>query len=516
MKNFRTFKTAFALLLAAAGLVCTPGLSAAAKKPAVSTNKKSATPAVKPLPVVRVNVTDEPYDFIHPWDKKQAFTHRALGIVLPGNRVLVTAELVADSTYAQLERPDTGDKVPALVDAIDYEANLAILEPTKDDFLKGVKPLVLDDAKTGDAVSVWQVENTGALLTTSALLTTVEVTHYPIGNATLLLYRLTSQLQYRDNSFTVPVVKGGKLIGLLMRYDARSQNADVIPATVIKHFLTAAAKKEYKGFPEAGLFYAASRDPDLRAYAGLKPTDTGGVYVSEVLKHSPADDAGIQAGDVLLAIGNNAIDQDGNYTDPQYGKLSLLNLICTKSYDGDVLKFKIAHQGEEKTVDVKVANRPPDDYVIDPYIIGKAPKYYVLGGLVFQELSRQYLKEWGAGGGDWSKKAPLRFVYMDQYQSELFPEAGSHHKLVFLSQVLPCKGTLGYDDLWGLIITKINDVPINSLADIDTALQKPQNGFHKIEFDEYPKVIYLDAKQVEADSRLLMKKYEIDSLKQLE
>lgn len=482
----------------------------AAKKTPPATKE----PITKSVPVIRVNVTDQPFDFIHPWDKKQFYMHRALGVVLPGNRVLVSAELVADSTYAEFEKAESGEKMPAIVETVDYEANLAILKPADETFLKGIKPLEMGDSKVGDSVTVWQLESTGALLTTSAQVTTVEVSHYPVGNLTTLIYRLTSSLQYRDNSFTVPVVKGGKLIGLLMRYDSRTQNADVIPMPVIKHFLAAAAKKDYRGFPEAGMFYASTRNPQLRTYAGLKPDQAGGVYVTSVLKHSPADDAGMQTGDVILAIGANAIDQDGNYSDPDYGKLSLLNLIATKSFDGDVLKFKIARSGEVKTLDVKVANRPPGDYVVDPYIIGKAPRYYVLGGMVFQELSRQYLKEWGAGGADWFKKAPLRFLYMDQYQADLFPEG--HRKVVFLSQVLPTKSTLGYEDLWGLVVTKINGVPINGLADIDAALKNPTDGFHKVEFDEYPKVIYLDAKTVDSEAAAIKRKYQLGTLKQLE
>lgn len=471
----------------------------------------TAPAATKNVSVVRVNVTDQPYDFIHPWSKKAPYTHRALGAVLPGNRVLVTAELVADSTYAEFEKAESGEKTPAIVETVDYEANLAILKPVDENFLKGIKPLDLEDAKVGDTVAVWQLENTGALLTTPALLTTVEVSHYPVGDAAMPIYRLTSSLQYRDSSFTMPVVKDGKLIGFLMRYDARTQNVDLIPTPVIKHFLAAAAKPDYVGFPEAGMSYTSMRNPELRSYAGLKPDVTGGVFVTDVLKHGPADIAGMQAGDVLLDIGGNAIDQDGDYVDPQYGKLSLMNLITTKSYDGDVLKFKIARQGETKTLDVKVANRPPDDYVIEPYIIGKAPKYYVLGGLVLQELSRQYLKEWGT---DWTKKAPLRFVYMDEYQSGLYPEG--HQKVIFLSQVLPSETTLGYEDLGGVIVTKINDMPINSMADVEAALKNPVNGFHKIEFNEFPKVIYLDAKEVEDGAAGLMKNYGLRALKQIE
>ena len=470
-----------------------------------------SAPAKKPVSVVRVNVTDQPFDFIHPWSKKAPSTHRALGAVLPGNRVLVTAELVADATYAEFEKAESGEKTPATVETVDYEANLAILKPVDENFLKGIKPLELKGVKVGDTVTVWQLENTGTLLSTSALVTTAEVSHYPIGNSAMLINRLTSSLQYRDSSFTVPVVKEGKLTGLLMRYDTRTQNADVIPTPVIEHFLKAVAKKDYRGFPEAGMFYGSTRNPELRAYAGLKPDETGGVYISDVLKHGPADNAGLQVGDVLLAIGGVPIDQDGDYVDPQYGKISLLNLITTKSYDGDVLKFKIARNGETKVLDVKVANRPPEDYVIEPYILDKAPKYYVLGGLVLQELSRQYLKEWGA---EWPKKAPLRFVYMDQAQSDLFPE--DHRKIVFLSQVLPSEITLGYEELGGLIVTKINDVPINGLADVETALKNPVNGFQKIEFNEFPKVIYLNAKEVEAGAVELMKNYGLRALKHID
>ena len=69
--------------------------------------------------------------------------------------------------------------------------------------------------------------------------------------------------------------------------------------------------------------------------------------MTEVLKHSPADNAGLQVGDVCSSpSARMSIDQDGNYSDPEYGKLSLLNLIATKSFDGDVLKFKIARNGE--------------------------------------------------------------------------------------------------------------------------------------------------------------------------
>ncbi len=100
---------------------------------------------------MRVNVTGQPYDFVRPWQKKAPFSKRALGAVLPGGRVLVTADLVANQNYVELERAESGDKTAANVVVVDYEANLALLEPTDKKFLDGLTPLQLAlDTVVGD------------------------------------------------------------------------------------------------------------------------------------------------------------------------------------------------------------------------------------------------------------------------------------------------------------------------------------------------------------------------------
>src|SRR6201999_3399785 len=109
------------------------------------------------------------------------------------------------------------------------------------------KPLEVASAQVGDLLSVWQLESNGTLLVTKGPMTTAEVSRYPIDDAPLLIYRLTTPLQFRDSSFTLPVVKDGKLAGLIMRYDNTTNNADVLPAPVIEHFLTDAKKAPYGG-----------------------------------------------------------------------------------------------------------------------------------------------------------------------------------------------------------------------------------------------------------------------------
>src|SRR5436309_8979553 len=126
--------------------------------------------------------------------------------------------------------------------------------------------------------------------------------------------------------------------------------------------------------------------------------------------------------------------------------------------------------------------------VVPPYNFHRRPRYNVVGGLIFQDLTRQYLKEWGPA---WQREAPQRLVYLDRFQSELFPEG--NRRVVILSQVLPANSTIGYDDLSYLTVTKVNGKEIKSLGDLAEAVKKPIDGFIKIETEEDPKQTELDA-----------------------
>ncbi len=473
------------------------------------TAKVQTVSPVQKSSVVRVNSTNQSYDFFRPWSKKAPINRRGLGVFVDGGKILVTAQLVDDSTYIELERPDGGEKSTAQVEVIDREANLATLKPTDPQFIGNFQPLELDTrVKTGDRLALLQLEANGTPVSTQALLTSVDVGRYVLEDTDFLLFRLSCPLQYRENSFTLPLVKDNKLAGFLMRYDPRSQTVDAIPSPVIAHFLRDTDRLPYQGFPHVGISFSATRDPQLRRYAGLRESD-GGVYVNQVESNGPAAKAGLQPGDILVSIGDNAIDADGNYNDPLYGKVALVNLTTAGGYCGDNVTMTIVRKGEHQELSVPLFRVAPEDYVVPPYIDGHAPKYFVLGGLVFQELSRSYLREWGS---NWVKEAPQRLVYYDRFQAELFRQP---RKIVILSQILPSQDTVGYEQLNYLVVTKLNGVSIDNLDDFARAAQQPESGFHRIEFDEDPHEIYLDAQQVIADAPTLKKVYSLPELKRL-
>ncbi len=465
----------------------------------------------KLLSLVRVNVTGQPYDYFRPWQKKAPVSKRALGAVLSKGRVLVTADLVSNQNYVELERAESGEKTAANVQVIDYEANLALLEPADKNFLEGISPLeIAGDTVVGDRIAAWQLEPTGALVATEGLVTTIQMTKYPADVGQFLTYRISLPMQYRENSYTIPLVKNSKLAGLLLRYDPRSQLIDAIPAPIITHFLKEAEGQQYRGFPAVGFSFFPTKDPQLRNFAG--ETGKGGVYVTAVEPNTPAMKAGMKAGDIVKSIGNHEIDENGNYVDPLYGKIEFTNLISAHSYAGDVLPFQIQREGKPTELKVTLEHRDAKDYVSPPYLLDEAPRYMVLGGLILQELSRQYLKEWGP---NWQREAPPRFVYFDRFQSELFP--GEHRRIVILSQVLPANNTIGYDEFSYLTVLKVNGREIKSLNDLADAIKQPiEGGFIKIETEEDPKQIELDTKDVAAEAQNLQENYGIPSLQRLD
>lgn len=459
--------------------------------------------------VIRVNVTRQEYDFLRPWQQRGSSTHTGIGVVIQGPRVLVTSQFMANHRYIELENITTGEKSRAELEVVDYEANLALLKSTDPQFLKNSRPLeITTNAVEGDQLAVWQVKPNGIVTPVLGVITSIELIRYPHSNY-FLTYRLNSSLQYRFRNFTLPVVKDGSLSGLLMNYDATAQTIDVVAAPVIAHFIEDAADGHYPGFPLTGLKISSTEDPQLRRYAGISGR-TGGVYVEGVIKSSAAEKAGIQKGDIIFEVEGFSIDSRGNFDHPVYGKMALSHLTRCEFHVGDTVTCKIFRDGKDTSANLILEHRPPEAYLVPPYIIDKAPRYYILGGLIFQELSTSYLQEFG---NSWQVKAPVHLVYYEAFQDAL--EINGREKIVFLSGVMPTSYMVGYDQLSGMVVERVNDRVISRLEDIPRALEKPVDGFHKIEFEHRPKVIYLDPLEIPKINVQIQKRYDLPALSNL-
>lgn len=460
--------------------------------------------------IVRINATRQGYHFHRPWQRHSTTTQTAIGVVIEGPRVLVTASILANHRYIEIEKVDSGEKSAAEVIMVDYETNLALIRASDPEFLKGMKPLeLISGIGQGDELTIWQIKPNGTVISSQAEITAVELTRYSYRNH-FLVYRLNGSIQYRSGNITLPVVRNHHLAGLVKQYNANRQTIDVIPEPVIDHFLKDAADGDYAGFPKAGILIASTEDPQLRRYLNM-PEAMGGVYVEGIVPGGAAEKAGILEGDVVVSVAGYAVDRRGNYTHPRFDKVALSHLIRCEFQVGEKVPYEIFRSGQTLVRDVIAQHQSPQSALVPPYIIDQPPGYFILGGLVFQELSASYLREYGS---NWLLKAPIELVYYERSQE--FFDPGEREKIVILTSVLPSSYTIGYEALSDRVVSRINDMLIRKLADIPKALEKPVNGFHKIEFEQDPKTIYLDPSELPLIDRQIRKRYHLQQLQNVQ
>ncbi len=467
--------------------------------------------------IVKVNATSQSFSPHIPWQKQPPGARRGLGVVLGGRRILVTAQMVADATYIELELPESGQKLPAKVLAVDYEANVALLIasalPVKtEEFFATLKPMAVDaSARIGDSLSILQTGRVGDLIVSPMRVSKVMTQPYVVETAAFLVYEATGIIRSEANSFTLPVVKGGKLAALLLRYDNKNQVATLLPAPIIAHFLKDVEDGKYEGFPSLGVEIQQTQDEQFREYLGMK-NDVKGAFISGVAKDASAEKIGVKEGDIVLSINEFSVDSRGDYQDPQYGALSISHIVRGRSFVGDKVEMKVLRDGKELMLKGELLRKQPDSYLVPPYIFDRGPNYVMMGGLLFQELSQPYLE---AFGGDRQSGAVLRLSHIADHPEEY--EKQGRKKLVFLSAVLPTPSVQGYERLGGQVVNTVNGQKITDLAALADAFTKPVDGIHTVELKEFPRFLHLDAISVERDNlKLIGGQYRLGSLKRIE
>ncbi len=501
------------LLLAA----CDPSSSQPVTTPtdasadAEATDAMPAAPVVEvPAPVeikksvVRINSTQQSWNPGQPWEKLPPDQRRALAAIVAPRQVLTTAEMVADATYLEFESPDAVHFAQAKVIAVDYEANLALLGPVDeaegDAMFKDTVPLeVTSPPKIGDDMEILQIEENGLALLTLGNLRSIDITSNFLPGHSFLTYLVKASMQSAASSYSLPVLKDGKLAGVLISYNSKDQICDVASTDIVTRFLKDSANGDYKGFPSLGVSVAITEDPSLRQWLKLT-NDQGGIYIRSVRKGGAAETAGVKKGDVLLALDGHPIDRRGYYQHPGYGSLSWGHLVRGEKATGDTATLSLLREGEPLEIKVTLTREEENSKLVPGYAFGIAPNYLIKGGLVFQELSRPLLEAYGKG---WESRAPLDFL--DALENpEKFQDRMD--RVVFLSGSIPTPATVGYETLRNLIVRKVNGKDVRDMKSLIAAFESPTDGLDSIEFHEEDIKVYLDeALATEVDSQLLQR-----------
>jgi len=409
--------------------------------------------------VVRVFVSKQEFDTDSPWRKKGVDIHQLTGTVVSGGRVLVTANSILDSTYAEVSKFGESQRYELVPEFIDQEVNLALLK-------------IRDPASAGH----FEEAAIGGLL---SLRTPVDVMGRQGGQLTRMHARVTdiSMRKARTSSYDVasylldaagpapvssePVVRNNRLVGIVDEVGETSAYA--IPASIIRHFLSDVNDVKYRGFATLGLETTPLVSPESRKFYEAKDA-VGGARVTDIAALGPCGGL-IQRNDVLLKVAGHELDDYGRYKHALWGRVSFKYLL-NELHGGEKTSLTILRHGKVNTYSVELARHDSYQYLArPPHRLSGQDSYLIFGGIVFQELDRTYLESFGYV---WKDSAPVDLVLAERRASRT--GAAKSANVIVVSRVLADEFNQGYEDLANQIVEQVNGQKIDSLVDVKLAL----------------------------------------------
>jgi S1-C subfamily serine protease len=349
-----------------------------------------------------------------------------------------------------------------------------------------------------DKVAVYGFPEGGdELCITEGVVSRVEYQHYAHSEAYLLACQIDAAINAGNSGG--PVIKNGEIVGIaFQKHESGEKIGYMIPAPVIHHFIRDIEDGTYQGIPSLEGYFQSLENPSLRSKHHMNHKQTG-VLVTYIPKGSPIEGI-LKYGDVVLSIGGKVIENDGTIhlrnterTDAEY--------IVHNKFIGDSVQLRILRDGSIMNVDIALTI-PITSTALVPYTqYDKAPTYYIVGGLVFQPLTGNYLGKWTE-----EKDAPVHLV--NYFHNER--RSKDRMQVIVLTQVLGDEITASYSDFTNNVITQVNGRRIASMEDLVKAIEFNEGEYHVI-LDEYGNQIVLDRRRVKEADQKMFHKYGIRS-----
>jgi len=247
----------------------------------------------------------------------------------------------------------------------------------------------------------------------------------------------------------------GEVVGVNTAYVPDAQNVGyAIPVDDLKIILPDLYKVRILHRPFLGILYNNSTDALVEFLKNPKP---GGCYVTEVVKNSTLDKAGIKSGDMLYSINSYDVDLYGEMKVPwSEDKISIMDYVLRLS-TGDEVRLIIYRNGEREEIVTHVdqVNLPTIRKIYSAY---EDVDYEVFGGMVVMELTLNHI-------GLLANKAPGLSRYAElQNQAE---------KVLIVTHIFRTSQLYRVDALReGSTINEVNGESVQTLAEFRQALQK--------------------------------------------
>jgi S1-C subfamily serine protease len=424
--------------------------------------------------VVKVFSTVRMPDTFRPWAKQAPQQISGSGIIIEGHRILTNAHVVLYASQIQVQANQSGDMVPATVEAIAPGIDLALLKLDDESLFSTHPPLTrantLPDVK--DAVMTYGFPTGGANLSiTKGIVSRIEFAYYNYPVAGL---RIQIDAAINPGNSGGPAVVGDKMIGMIFsRLGNGAENIGyIIPCEEIELFLKDIADGHYDGKPAMDDELQSFENPVLRKFLKLDNS------VSGVIVRNPAStDASypLKTWDLITKIGGTSIDNQGMVNIGNNLRVNFKYLIQKIAVKGTI-PLTVVRKGSTLNIKLPVSSEFPR---LIPDLLGSYPDYFIYGPLVFSVATSQFIGGLNSSGNN--ALAAQAFV-----GSPLVARLGDkpsfpgEELVVVSSPFFPHSLSKGYSNPAALVVKTVNGISIRNLSHLVQVLRDSKG-----EFDEF-------------------------------
>ena len=272
------------------------------------------------------------------------------GVVIDRRGILVTNNhVVQGATNVTVVFPESGRRLRGSVVGTAVESDLAVVKVDATD-LEPIEIGKSADLLPGDpVVAIGFPLGLGVTVTqgiVSATTRTIEVPNGQGGSSRFEGLLQTDAAINPGNSGGALVDLNGRLVGINSAAAQAGAAENIGFAIAMDRALPTINQILSGQRPWMGV-YLQTVDPSLVGQLGLPP-DTEGAAIVEVVRGGPAADAGLEAGDVITAIGGKRVASD----------LEVIKLIAARR-PGDDVELEVLGSSGTRSVAVRLERRPP-------------------------------------------------------------------------------------------------------------------------------------------------------------
>lgn len=446
---------------------------------------------------VIVNTSIQEQDIETPWQSHSIRQEYHVGSVVDEFHVIVSTYAVAYSKRLDFQLLAKTKRYPLRVEKLDYNANLALLKSETSLYKLGLTPVSFgNNIKLGGEVELVLAASSSNLIKVPSQIKEIFVDSALFSSYPLVLYKLAST--NKRAGWSEPVLSNGKFVG--MSVSKADDSVYVLPVSTIERFYEQTRASKYSGLALLGIAVDYEVSEALRRYLKL-PDDLEGVWIERVNEDSVFKED-FKIGDILTRLGPYKLRDRGYIEHPEWG---LVNFVAALSdfRAGDSIEIEVYRDSKKLSFKRELKEFDPLASLI-PWDVPREEPYLLVGGLVFQELTRSFLKTWG---DEWSSSASSSLLYLWRYQNPRLDK--DLKRILVLNKVFADPITLGYESMRNLALKSLNGQTVESIEELKRIVQDSTSDYLEFKFVGFSKKIVLSRKDLAKAEERIRKIYSI-------